>query len=310
MRVNARRCKLLSVDGISNFLFGAIYIRVTPRLTYAKNPAPKLTSLQNSILSRCALEAGQTLSKMQKTLGLILKKQNIGETDRIITIFSPSLGKKRIIARAVRRTTSKLAGHLDTFMVSQLMLTDHPDLPKVTSAQLIEPFEAVRGSLISLERAFAITKIIERVIVEDVSQQSIFQLTLDALSRMNDGQKWPAVWLYFLGTLTNRLGLAVNDFDCLSCGKRIDGPAWWVYSERRFACRGCVATKDQEKVALEFNSVKLLRLLQSRPYAAIQSINFNEIIGQQVEEVLLREVTEWFNKPWLSYASLASSKLN
>lgn len=244
---------------------------------------------------------------MQKTLGLILKKQNIGETDRIITVFSPSLGKKRVIARGVRKTTSRLAGHLDTFMVSQLMLTDHLDLPKVTSAQLIEPFEAIRGSLPSLERAFAITKIIERVIVEDVSQQSVFQITLDALSRMNDGQKWPAVWLYFLGTLTNRLGLALNDFQCLSCGQKIDGPAWWLPGERRFACRGCFATKGEEKISLEFNSVKLLRLLQSQTYPAVLTIKFSQPIGRQVEEVLLREITEWFNKPWLSYASLAGT---
>lgn len=244
---------------------------------------------------------------MQKTLALILKKQNLGETDRIITIFSPTLGKKRVVAQAVRKTTSRLAGHLDTFMVSQLLLTDAPDLPRVTSAQLIEPFEAVRGSLVGLNQAFAITKIVERVTLEDVNQQSIFQLTLDAMSRLNGGERWPLVWLYFLGTLTERLGLALNDYSCGHCGAKVTADAWWLATDRRFLCRDCYRqTSNVNAIALNVNSIKLLRLLQSQPYDRLVPVRFEDVVAHQVEEVLLREVTEWFNKPWLSYASLST----
>jgi DNA repair protein RecO (recombination protein O) len=133
---------------------------------------------------------------MIKTLGLILKKQSIGETDRIITILSPSLGKKRVVARAVRKPLSKLSGHLDTFMISQLILTDENELPKVTSAVLVESFESLRASLPLVEQAYAISKITERVILEDVPQQTMFRITVDALSRIDEGVAWPNVWLH------------------------------------------------------------------------------------------------------------------
>lgn len=243
---------------------------------------------------------------MQKTLGLVLKKQNIGETDRIITIFSPSLGKKRVVARAVRKTTSRLAGHLDTFMVTQLILTDAPDLPKITSAVLVEPFEGLRSSLVNLERAFAISKIVERVILEDVNQQSIFQLTLDGLMRLNEDQPWPNVWLYFLGSLTHQLGLALSDYRCYKCNELIRSAARFLPQERRFICPSCVI--NEPTIALDFNSVKLLRLLQNKTYTVIEQIRFNPAVGTQVEEVLLREVTEWFNKPWSNYANLGQSE--
>jgi len=239
---------------------------------------------------------------MIKTLGLILKKQNVGETDRIITIFSPTLGKKRVIARAVRKPTSKLAGHLDTFMVSQLMLTDQPDLPKVTSALMVESFESVRDSLVNLNRAFAISQIVERVALEDVSQQSIFQLTLDALVRLNDDHRWPVVWLSFLSNLTDHLGLDVRNFQCEKCAKPIRSAAYYLPSARVFYCQQCCS--DRSGIFLEPNAVKLLYLLKNQTYSQLAKIALPLPVAQPLEELFLREITEWFTHPWLHYAAL------
>jgi DNA repair protein RecO len=191
-------------------------------------------------------------------------------------------------------------------MVSQLILTDAPDLPKITSAVLVESFESIRSSLVSLERAFAVSKIVERVILEEMNQQSIFQLTLDTLVRLNDDLPWENVWLYFLGRLTNHLGLALSDYACERCTKTIDEAAWWQPSERRFVCQKCRQSIDGA-IFCQANSVKLLRLLQNQPYAMIERLRFGQIVGQQTEEVLLREVTEWFNKSWTSYANLRTA---
>ncbi len=241
---------------------------------------------------------------MQKTLALILKKQNIGETDRILTIFSPTLGKKRVIVRSVRKPTSRLAGHLDTFMVSQLMLTEQNDLPKVTSAVLVESFEQMRSNLADVDRAFAISKIVERVILEDVPQQSIFQLTLDAFVRLNDSHRWPAVWLTFLGSLTDRLGLDVSNFRCTSCNQLPVGKSWWAVIDRALYCQNCPAPRNGDNIPLSLSAVKLLSLVTKKNYNLIQRVAIPENAALEAEELYLREITEWFNKPWLTYASL------
>lgn len=241
---------------------------------------------------------------MQKTVGLILKKQDIGETDRILTVFLPDLGKKRVIARAVRRPLSKLAGHLDIFMLTQLMLTDEKDLPKVAGAVLTEPFASIRESLPNLKRAYAITRIIERVIVEDINQRSIFYVTLDALSRINAERSWQATWLSFLSQLTDRLGLGATDFRCEVCGEQIKDGSVWHVDDRRFRCAKCPRPSG-DSINLEKNSVKLLQVLRRKPFETIEQIKLPEQNIREVEELLLREITQWFNKPWQSYASFA-----
>lgn len=242
---------------------------------------------------------------MHKTPALILKKQNLGETDRILTIFTPGLGKKRVIAKAVRRPLSKLAGHLDTMMLSQIMLTDEDELPKITGAELVEPFEQIRGSLELLSKAYAITRIIERVILEDVSERPVFQLTVDCLRRLNAREKWESNWLFFLAKLTGRLGLSITNFQCSVCQKEISSGGVWLMDEHKFVCLSCEYTDNS--LHLEANSIKMLKILPKEPYQMIQRINIPITVACQVEEVYLRLVTEWLNKPWQSYASLAGS---
>src|SRR3989338_3030308 len=239
---------------------------------------------------------------MLKTPALILKKQNLGETDRILTILSHFLGKKRVVVRGVRRPLSKLAGHLDTMMLSQIMLTDEDELPKVAGAVLAEPFENIRNSLLLLNQAYAITKIIERVTVEDVTERPIFQLTIDTLTRLNLGERWNTNWLFFLAKLTDRLGVAISKFDCGVCQKKIDGNGYWRIDEHKLSCLSCGEAVNS--LNLEPNSIKMLKILAQRDYFTVKRVNLPESVSWQVEEVYLRLVTEWLNKPWTNYSSL------
>lgn len=242
---------------------------------------------------------------MLKTPALIIKKQNFGETDRILTVISPLIGKKRVIVRGVRRPLSKLAGHLDTMMLSQIMLTDEDELPKVAGAVLAEPFDNIRNSLVLLERAYAVTKIIERVVVEDVSERPIFQLTIDCLTRLNRDQNWSNNWLFFLAKLIGRLGLSITDFTCDRCSQAITAKAEWLVSDHQFICQSCPT--NETVLVLDANAIKLLRLLALENFELIERVNIPAQIAKQIEELYLRLVTEWLNKPWQSYASLAGN---
>lgn len=238
---------------------------------------------------------------MLKTPALILKKQNLGETDRILTVFSPILGKKKVVVKGVRRPLSKLAGHLDTLMLSQLMLTEEDELPKVTGAVLAQPFENIRNSLLLLNQAYAITRIIERVTVEDVGERSIFQLTVDTLTRLNLGEKWSTNWLFFLAKLSGRLGVSISKFDCDICQKKIEGNGSWQIDEHKLTCVSC--GKALHSLSLEANSIKMLKLLAEKDYFTVKRVNLPDSVSCEVEEIYLRLVTEWLNKPWQTYSA-------
>lgn len=60
--------------------------------------------------------------KTVKTLGIVLKGSNFGEADKILTVFTLSLGKVKVMAKGIRKIRAHLCGSLEPFMLVDLQL--------------------------------------------------------------------------------------------------------------------------------------------------------------------------------------------
>jgi len=54
---------------------------------------------------------------LYKTQGIIIKNSNLGEVDRLITVYTNDFGKLVIKGKSVRKNQAKLKGHLVTFFI-------------------------------------------------------------------------------------------------------------------------------------------------------------------------------------------------
>lgn len=72
-----------------------------------------------------------------RTKGIVMRRTNFGEADRIIQFLTPDYGTISAIARGVRKEKSKLAGGVELFGRSDITLTKGKgDLWLLTSARL------------------------------------------------------------------------------------------------------------------------------------------------------------------------------
>ncbi|MBU4204806.1 recombination protein O N-terminal domain-containing protein [Patescibacteria group bacterium] len=55
-----------------------------------------------------------------RTIGFVLKKNDIGEADRIFTVFTLDFGKVKISGKAIRKIASKLKGGIDVISLSEI----------------------------------------------------------------------------------------------------------------------------------------------------------------------------------------------
>ena len=53
--------------------------------------------------------------RIYRTHALVLRRRDYHDADRILTLFTPSMGKLEVIAKGVRKPTSHKAGHLELF---------------------------------------------------------------------------------------------------------------------------------------------------------------------------------------------------
>ena len=77
-----------------------------------------------------------------KTKAIVLKRTDYGEADRILQLLTPE-GKFSVMAKGVRREKSKLAGGIELFSVSEVVIHEGKgELGILTSAKLLEHYDA------------------------------------------------------------------------------------------------------------------------------------------------------------------------
>ena len=73
-------------------------------------------------------------ARLYRVRGIVLRRLDLGEADRIITIFTSERGKLRIVAKGSRRPSSKMAGHLEPFCATRLLVARTRGLDIISQA--------------------------------------------------------------------------------------------------------------------------------------------------------------------------------
>lgn len=75
---------------------------------------------------------------VERTRGIVLRRTNYGEADRIVRLITP-LGQRSVMAKGARREKSKLAGGIELFGISDIVITQGKgDLGILTSVRLVQ----------------------------------------------------------------------------------------------------------------------------------------------------------------------------
>lgn len=115
------------------------------------------------------------------TEAIVLKRSDMGEADRLLTLFTPSKGKYHAIAKGTRRPVSKMAGHLDLLCRSQLQLALGRNLDIVTQAEGRENFLHLRNDLWHMTCGFYLAELVDRFVEDRTQHYDIYALLLDTL---------------------------------------------------------------------------------------------------------------------------------
>lgn len=118
----------------------------------------------------------------EKTLeALIIKKQDLGETDQIITLFSREEGKLRCIVKAAKLPTSKLQPALQPLFVSKVTIVGAGALPKVIRAQTQQVHSGIFGNDNKTSSWFVVSEILNRALPDGAPNEQLYHGTLNYL---------------------------------------------------------------------------------------------------------------------------------
>ncbi len=115
------------------------------------------------------------------TEGIIIKRSNFGEADRILTIVTPFKGKIRAIAKGVRRITSRRGGNVELLNKVKLQIFEGKGLPILTEAEALETFPKIKNDLLLSSYASYILELTERLLPEEEANPAVYHLLASIL---------------------------------------------------------------------------------------------------------------------------------
>lgn len=141
-----------------------------------------------------------------KTEGIIIKRRNFNEADRIVTIMTQELGKLQVKATGVRRITSRRSSHIELLNVTSLSLYKGQHMPVLVEAQMVDNYQKIKDSLPKTGFAYHICELVDGLCPEGQEQGSVYELLKTTLSRLETDEDPLLIIHEFEVALLSQLG--------------------------------------------------------------------------------------------------------
>src|SRR6266851_2104167 len=187
---------------------------------------------------------------------------DLGEADRIVTFFSRDEGKIRAVAKGVRRTTSRSAGHLEPFTLSDVMFAVGRELDVISQADTLESFRQVREDLVLTTHAYYLAEVVDLLTEDRMENRAVFDALVDGLRDLADNPDSRLVLIVFHLRLLEALGYRPELRECVTCRVSIE-PARNQFSALMggVLCPGCGPQEPSARL-VGTSVLKLLRFVQ------------------------------------------------
>lgn len=163
-------------------------------------------------------------SRLNRTEAIVLRRTDYGEADRILNLLTPT-GKMSAIAKGVRREKSKLAGGIELFAVTDLVIAQGKgSIGTITSARLEKFYGSILKQLPRLEFGYEAIKQTNRASEENFEPEwfDLLKLTFENLDDLTVDVRITATW--FRLQLAILLGIGLNlATDTKGARLRLDG---------------------------------------------------------------------------------------
>ena len=241
--------------------------------------------------------------RVYRTEAVIIRRSAFGEADRLLILITPT-GKRRVVAKGARKTTSRLAGHIELFTHTSMLLAIGRNLDIVTQSVILHSFDTLRGDLKRISAAYYVAELIDRLIEEEDEDRPAFDLLVATLQALDTTTSPDLVLRFYELHLLGYMGYRPHLYHCAACQEALTEEA------NRFSpgaggvlCPRC-APADRAAMPMSLGAFKLLRFLQAQPLSAIDRLKLSTTVRDEAEKLLRAYIRRILERDMKSIAFL------
>ena len=238
-----------------------------------------------ALAGRC--QAVRVPARLYATDGIVLSRFELGEADRVLTLLTPELGKIKVIAKGVRRPTSRLGGSLEPFAELHVNLARGRTFDVVTGVAVGRAFLRLRDRLDSAATAWYLAELADRSLEERHAAEPLYLLLRHAYELLEAGMAPDRVARWYEMRLADELGVRPEVDRCVECDRVLEaGEAFrWVPPLGGVLCERCPGP-PAGRAALSLEALKLLKAYQRLDVEALAGLRVPLAVEREVEAAL------------------------
>jgi len=212
---------------------------------------------------------------IQHITAIVIHVADQGESDKLVTFYTPQLGKLTAIAKGAKRSIKRFINKLELFSLLSITYHDQYTIPIISEADLINSHLTIRHTYSSYVQGILMCELIRNWTHENDTDETLFQYVMWFLSHLNRAHKGINYLLLFLAKFYNQLGFQPSISGCSSCG-RLDpmlGPFSFNPSTGGIICQKC-SSDAQPLIPLSISTVKLLQKAFELPINKLSRLHF------------------------------------
>lgn len=205
-----------------------------------------------------------------RTRAIVLRRTNYGEADRILQLLTPE-GKRSVMARSVRREKSRLAGGIELFAVSDIVISPGKgELGILTSARLMQFYHHILEDYDRMQFAYEAMKQVGRA-SEETSEPEWYDVLLEVLMGLDAAIALQLVQTWFYVRYAELQGHGLN-LATDSDGQPLQSDTRYRYDESEKGLRSALSGE------LTSDHIKFLRLVSTKSLKVLAQVGGTEAI--------------------------------
>ena len=210
-----------------------------------------------------------------RTEAIVLHRTKYGETDRILILLTPE-GRKSCVAKGVRKEKSKLAGGIEMFTVSDVVIheSEKSDMGILTSAKMLKNYMGIVADLDRFELGSKIIKMTNNI-SSNIDSPEFFSLVKQCFWALDKNLNRDLVESFFLLNLMRISGEEVNLHRDTN-GDKLDVDARYTWDTVENALR------IEPSGNIFSDHIKLMRIMLSSPLKTVVQVREKEKLLNEI----------------------------
>ncbi len=185
-------------------------------------------------------------SNLLKCQAFVLATRDLGESDRLVTLFTRTNGRIMTIAKGAKRSRRRFVNALEpcTLIQANIALPRTTGLSRLDSAAIEESYPSIRSDFKEYLYASLSCELVSLWTREGSPDKDIFDIFKWYLDGLSDGTDPKERTLFFKTRLLTLVGYAPDFGSCIRCKGAPVGPILFRIPAGGFICKACLEEKD------------------------------------------------------------------